>query len=321
MEKELVRIFFQEAQIKGFNIDQVPDFIEVRMRKKISMSFVYYLRDQQYREDGYWYYQLARDSIAYVGAYRRAISEIDRYKKELWLILMDPRTERKLKIECTKELHNLTKTGVLLLRDLPFITNLSRYYDPSKLDPTGQDKRPFQQVALPPNEHRTIEPPIGDMHNMGRAVFDDTNTSIVNTILDKTKNNKIIFNNQENDTGRIGNNNEEEEEEEEKEDSAIVDNRIMESMTSQLSLLGYETDSVKKAKQQQEEKEAQNRFSEAQVKALEKDLEEAVGDNEKLRAVKERYESSLSYLDSIVTEEQRQNISRLRELTDNRDLV
>ena len=38
------------------------------------------------------------------------------------------------KVQVIKELHNLTKTSVLLLRDLPFVTNLSKYYNTSLLN-------------------------------------------------------------------------------------------------------------------------------------------------------------------------------------------
>ena len=34
-----------------------------------------------------------------------------------------------IKQQLIKEIHNIEKTKVLLLRDLPFITRLSKYYD------------------------------------------------------------------------------------------------------------------------------------------------------------------------------------------------
>ena len=38
------------------------------------------------------------------------------------------------KIAAVKELHNLVKTKCLLLRDLPFITRISKYYDLTLFD-------------------------------------------------------------------------------------------------------------------------------------------------------------------------------------------
>jgi hypothetical protein len=72
---------------------------------------------------------LAKDHFAYVGAYKKAIDEIEQYKKELWNIMTDPGATNMEKIQITKELHNLTKSFTLLLSDLTFVTNLSKYYD------------------------------------------------------------------------------------------------------------------------------------------------------------------------------------------------
>jgi len=39
-----------------------------------------------------------------------------------------------------KEIHNIEKTKILLLRDLPFITRLSKYYDLTLFDNSLSDK-------------------------------------------------------------------------------------------------------------------------------------------------------------------------------------
>jgi hypothetical protein len=44
-------------------------------------------------------------------------------------MMMDPLTTNLEKVHIIKELHSLTKTYTLLLRDLPFISNLTKYYD------------------------------------------------------------------------------------------------------------------------------------------------------------------------------------------------
>ena len=47
---------------------------------------------------------------------------------------MDSKVEMYCRVQATKELHSLSKTSVLLLRDLPFVTNLSKFYDEDILD-------------------------------------------------------------------------------------------------------------------------------------------------------------------------------------------
>ncbi len=72
---------------------------------------------------------------------------------------MHSESERSEKIAAVKELHNLVKTKVLLLRDLPFIMNLSKYYDLTKLDD-----------SLP-----------------NKSIYTHNNTTYQNTILDLLK--------------------------------------------------------------------------------------------------------------------------------------
>ena len=42
---------------------------------------------------------------------------------------MDTKVEMHDRVMATKELHSLSKTSVLLLRDLPFVANLSKFHD------------------------------------------------------------------------------------------------------------------------------------------------------------------------------------------------
>ena len=55
-------------------------------------------------------------------------------KKEMWSIIMDANITKETKILATKELHGLSKTYTLLIKDLPFVTNLSKYYDKDMLN-------------------------------------------------------------------------------------------------------------------------------------------------------------------------------------------
>jgi len=61
------------------------------------------------------------------------LDEIQQLKNELWRIILHSKSENSVKITTVRELHNLVKK-VLILRDLPFITRISKYYDIALLD-------------------------------------------------------------------------------------------------------------------------------------------------------------------------------------------
>ena len=65
--------------------------------------------------------------FAFVGAYRKCIDEMEHLKKELWNIIMDSKVDMNNRIQTTKELYSLSKTSTLLIKDLPFVTNLSSF--------------------------------------------------------------------------------------------------------------------------------------------------------------------------------------------------
>jgi len=68
---------------------------------------------------------------------------------------MNNKSEPSAKTAAIKEIHNIAKTKVLLLRDLPFIMNLSKYYDPNILDPNRESLSRLGKNPRSPNE-RTI---------------------------------------------------------------------------------------------------------------------------------------------------------------------
>jgi hypothetical protein len=128
-EKELVRLNYKEAIIKGFTLKGIQQYIASKTKIWIEWSCLEYLKKAEEQEDKEWYLRLAKDHFAYVGAYRKCIDEIEQYKREMWNIIIDSKTERYTRIQAFKELHNLSKTYPLLVKDLPFVTNLSKYYD------------------------------------------------------------------------------------------------------------------------------------------------------------------------------------------------
>jgi hypothetical protein len=78
--------------------------------------------------------RLAKDHFSYIGIHREALDEIQQLKNELWKIILNSKSESSVKISAIKEIHNLVKTKCLLLRDLPFITRISKYYDLTLFD-------------------------------------------------------------------------------------------------------------------------------------------------------------------------------------------
>jgi hypothetical protein len=97
---------------------------------------------------------MARDHFAYVGAYRKCIDEIAQYKKELWNLVMDSKTDHSTRIQALKELHSLSKTYTLLIKDIPFVTNISKDYDKDILDLNYKDLS-YSKKTYPNNNHQT----------------------------------------------------------------------------------------------------------------------------------------------------------------------
>jgi hypothetical protein len=133
-EKELVRLNYKEAIIKGFTLKGIQQYIASKTKIWVEWSCLEYLKKAEEQENREWYYHMAKDHFAYVGAYRKCIDKIDLLEKEMWNIMMDSNTPKETKIMASKELHSLSKTYTLLIKDLPFVTNLSKFYDQDMLN-------------------------------------------------------------------------------------------------------------------------------------------------------------------------------------------
>ena len=66
---------------------------------------------------------------------------------------MDTKVEHSVKVQAMRELHSLSKTYTLLLKDLPFVTRLTKYYDKDILssDYNYPDKRYSNNQAIESN--------------------------------------------------------------------------------------------------------------------------------------------------------------------------
>src|SRR5690348_4979715 len=125
-EKELVKLCYKEAIIKGFTLKGIQQYIVSKTKIWIKWSCLEYLKKTEEQENKEWFYHMAKDHFAYVGAYRKCIDEISQYKKEVWDIVLDLKTDHNTRIQALKELHSLSKTYTLLIKDIPFVTNISK---------------------------------------------------------------------------------------------------------------------------------------------------------------------------------------------------
>ena len=74
-EKELVRLCYKEAIIKGFTLKGIQQYIASKTKIWIEWSCLEYLKKAEEQENREWYFRLAKDHFAYIGIYRNAIDE------------------------------------------------------------------------------------------------------------------------------------------------------------------------------------------------------------------------------------------------------
>jgi hypothetical protein len=127
-ERELVFLCYKEAVMKGFVLEDIQKYIALKTRLWIEKPLLHTIKKRLQKEDLAWYYNFIQSSMHYIGIYRKHVDEINLFKKELWQMLEDPDITAKNKIKIFGELHQLSRTSVLLIRDLPFVSNLSRYF-------------------------------------------------------------------------------------------------------------------------------------------------------------------------------------------------
>src|SRR6476660_7803684 len=139
-EKELVRLNYKEAIIKGFTLKGIQQYIASKTKIWIEWSCLEQLKKAEEQENREWYFRLANDHFAYIAVYREAIDSLHQLTHELWKIVMDDKSSQSDKTAAIKEIHNIEKTKVLLLRDLPFITRLSKFYDLTLFDNSLSNK-------------------------------------------------------------------------------------------------------------------------------------------------------------------------------------
>ena len=153
-DKEWVRCCYKESILKGFTVmKDIQCYIASKTKIWIERTGIEFLKNSEETENKKWYYYMAKDHFAYVGSYRKAVDEIEQYKRELWSMLTDPDTTNMEKVQIIKELHSLTKTYTLLLRDLPFVTNLSKYYNAELINSNSNKASESQNIETNKNDN------------------------------------------------------------------------------------------------------------------------------------------------------------------------
>jgi hypothetical protein len=121
----IVRLCYKEAIINGFTLKGIQQYIASKTKIWIEWTCLEQIKKAEEQENRDWHLRLAQDHFAYIGIHRNMIDELEQIKKGLWEIIMNPKSESSVKISAAKEIHAISKTKTLVLRDLPFITQLS----------------------------------------------------------------------------------------------------------------------------------------------------------------------------------------------------
>ena len=300
-DKDKVKILFREGTLRGFRLDQIPEYVWIKSKINVTYGLCKSLKEMQYWDDREWFYMLARDSVAYMGCYRAAIDRLEQLDKELWLIIMNAKVETSSRIMAVRESHAISKTSVLLMRDLPFITNLSKMYDLSEMNPENKKT----MMKLKQAKHHSNSNIYGDERKIllkDKTSFNDINQSLVNNILDRTRDNSIVEN--------ILSHNK----------TKPVDTDVMADMQRQIRELGYDTDPEVKAHKAKIRKEIEDKYIDINLKKLDEELGRVESEDEaRIIKVKQDFQKSMDYLNQIISPEHRAAISRINEITESED--
>ena len=169
-----MRLNYKEAIIKGFTLKGIQQYIATKTKIWIEWSCLEYLKKSEEQENKEWYLRLAKDHFSYIGIHREALDEIQQLKNELWKIIMNSKSENSVKIAAVKELHNLVKTKVLILRDLPFITRLSKLYDLKLFDNSLSSNSDSSSTSTIFRDNKSSDDPFGYKNSIEDSHLTDT---------------------------------------------------------------------------------------------------------------------------------------------------
>jgi hypothetical protein len=82
-EKELIRLCYKEAIIKGFTLKGIQQYIVSKTKIWIEWSCLEILKKSEEQENKEWYLRLAKDHFAYIGIHGNMIDELQQIKNGL----------------------------------------------------------------------------------------------------------------------------------------------------------------------------------------------------------------------------------------------
>lgn len=303
VEKERIILMFREATLRGFDIKGIPMYIKSQIGIQISVKLVLKLRRLVTIQDRKWYITYAKDQYAYIGVYRKCIDELDSLRKECWRLIMLNTTREETKIAAMREIHNIVKTQVLLIRDLPFIMDLSKYYDPTIID-IG-DKKPKTIIKLgnnQPDHDKTHEHPLNS--HLHKVLFNAVNNQNLKD-LPASLPHKVLA----------------EVEDRRKEVFKNVDDEILDSITDQLAGM-TESDKERYDIIEKQKKTEEDNQLKTVIKQYEDGLREEFKNSggklslERVEELQDKAQSSIDYINAITTEKERNTIKKLKEIRD-----
>ena|GEM_PF-1134730 len=304
VQRERVMLSFREATLRGFDIKGIPIYIQNQIGITISIKLVQKLRRLATIQDRNWYIQYAKDQYAYIGVYRKCIDELDSLRKECWRLIMKKTTKEENKIAAMREIHNIVKTQVLLIRDLPFIMDLSKYYDPKLIEINHGKPKPILKLGL----------------NNSTDKGDQTHPHPLNSYLHKTLYNAVNNQNLNDLPSSLPHKVLAEADARREEVFRNVDDDIMEEMTQQLEGL-KESDKERLDQASKDKKAKEDEMFKASIADYENNLREEFTHSghlslEKVQEMQDHAESNLSYISEITTEQERESVRKLKEIRD-----
>lgn len=289
LQREEIDNAFRGGVIRGYKIDTVGLYITLKTKIRVSQKFVFRIRIKYIKDHKEWLLAYAKDSYAFIGVFRKAADELDALKDENWKIVQAKNVDIKVKADALREIHNLSKSTVLLMKDLPFITNLSKYYDPKSLEELYEIKR---QSLNGNREEYTRGWKEGQYYDtMVKDQLDQKNLDIAHKIIDQ-----YAIKHPVNAEQPI------------KQD---IDEDMMDEIQDQVSK--YSMDAVDK----DQDGKLTQRFLENQVRKIEKEMEDIERNKEakeKVKDLEQRHMNVLSYLDEITTKAQKESIEKIKGL-------
>jgi len=83
-------------QAKSTKQSIAENTLELLKMQNASQDAIKKTEEQENKE---WFYHMARDHFAYVGAYRKCIDEIAQYKKDVWSLVLNSKTDYSFRIQ------------------------------------------------------------------------------------------------------------------------------------------------------------------------------------------------------------------------------